>query len=311
MIHCQMMSHSRGFAWVLLSGFLMAGMGAVGGTEPLPEPPDWTAWKAKRLESVAGTNGWTTLVGLFWLPEGTSTFGSSSSNTFVLLPQLAPANIGSFVRSGTNVEFIAQPGVEVTTNHSRVDRLKLRSDDAGASPTVVMVGQLRFFLIQRGERLGIRAKSPLAPTRVHFQGLDYFPYQPDWRLDGQFEAVPAGTTVQIADVTGAVKAEPVAGAVTFEVGGKPYRLLALDDDETHDLWLIFKDGTSGKTTLGGGRFLHVARPGPDARLTVDFNFAYSPPCTYTPFATCPLPPRENYLTLAVPAGEKKYRGETE
>jgi uncharacterized protein len=311
MIHCPVMRRSWGFALVLLPGLLMAWLGCVGGTEPLPDPPEWTAWKAKRLESVAGTNGWATLVGLFWLPEGTSTFGSNASNTFVLLPELAPAKIGAFVRSGTNVEFIAQPGVEVTTNHSRVDRLKLRSDDAGGSPTVVAVGQLRFFLIQRGERLGIRAKSPLAPTRVHFLGLDYFPYQPDWRLDGRFEAVPADTTVQIADVTGAVKAEPVAGAVAFDVGGKSYRLLALDDDETHDLWLIFKDGTSGRTTHGGGRFLHVAKPGPDGRLTVDFNFAYSPPCTYTPYATCPLPPRENYLTLAVPAGEKKYRGETE
>lgn len=289
----------------------MAWMGCVGSTDPLPDPPDWTAWKAKRLESIAGTNGWATLVGLFWLPEGTSTMGSNASNTFVLLPELAPPRVGSFVRAGTNVEFIAHPGVVVTTNHSRVDRLNLRSDGAGASPTVVTVGQLRFFLIQRGERLGIRAKSPLAPTRVHFLGLDCFPYQPEWRLEGRFESVPAGTTVQIADVTGAVKAETVAGAVTFEVGGKPYRLLALDDEETHDLWLIFKDGTSGRTTHGGGRFLHVAKPGPDGRLTVDFNFAYSPPCTYTPFATCPLPPRENYLTLAVPAGEKKYRGEIE
>ncbi len=300
-----------GLALVLFPGVLMAWMGSASGTELLPEPPDWTAWKAKRLESIAGTNGWATLVGLFWLPEGTSTLGSNASNTFVLLPQLAPPTVGSFVRTGSAVEFIAQPGVEVTADHSRVERLNLRSDHAGTVPTVVTVGQLRFYLVQRGERLGIRVKSPLAPSRIHFLGLDYFPYQPAWRLDGRFEAVPAGTTVQITDVTGAVKAETVAGAVTFEVAGETHRLLALDDDETHDLWLIFKDRTAGLTTHGGGRFLHVAKPGPDGRLSVDFNFAYSPPCTFTPFATCPLPPRENVLTLAVPAGEKKYRGETE
>jgi uncharacterized protein len=302
-------------SWSSVRGLILwiwlAGMVCESGTAAWPDPPDWTAWKAKRLESIAGTNGWATLVGLFWLPEGNSTMGSNASNIFVLRPEVAPSRIGTFIRTGTNIEFVAQPGVEATANHTRVERLNLRSDGAGASPTVVTVGQLRFFLIQRGERLGIRAKSPMAPTRVHFLGLDYFPYQLEWRVDGRFEAVPAGMTVQIADVTGSVKAETVAGAVTFDVGGKPYRLLALDDDETHDLWLIFKDRTSGATTHGGGRFLHVAKPGPDGRLTVDFNFSYSPPCTFTPFATCPLPPRENHLTLAIPAGEKKYRGETE
>ncbi|HTH50222.1 MAG TPA: DUF1684 domain-containing protein [Candidatus Limnocylindria bacterium] len=114
--------------------------------------------------------------------------------------------------------------------------------------------------------------------------------------------------MKIADVTGRLKEEPCPGTLVFTVDGQEHRLDVLDDDESHDLWAVFRDRTAGQTTYGGGRFLHVALPGPDNRVVLDFNYAYSPPCAFTPFATCPLPPRQNWLPIAVPAGEKKYRG---
>lgn len=267
------------------------------------KPSDWHNWKDRRFTSVAGTNGWSTLVGLFWLPEGTSSLGSSPTNTFVLSPQLSPPSIGQFHRVGTNVEIVMGA---VTA--------RLVSDANGAEPTIINSGSLHLYLIQRGERLGIRVKSPNAPTRLNFEGLDYYPYQPIWRIPAQFVPAPKGATVSITDVTGDTKAEPVAGTVTFSVGGpqgQQYQLLALNDDETHDLWIIFRDSTAGKTTHGGGRFLHLAKPTSDGRVILDFNYAYNPPCAFTPFATCPLPPAANRLSLAIPAGEKKYRGEKE
>ena len=267
------------------------------------EPAEWRSWKNRRINSVADTNGWATLVGLFWLPEGTSSLGANPTNTFVLSPKLSPPSVGLFHRTGTNVEMIFGP---VTT--------RLISDANGADPTVMTVGSLRLYLIQRGERLGIRAKSPDALSRRNFKGLDYFPYQPAWRIPAQFVPAPKGTIVAITDVTGDTKAEPVAGTITFTVGGpegQQYQLLALNDDETHDLWIIFRDSTAGKTTHGGGRFLHLANPDSDGRVILDFNYAYNPPCAFTPFATCPLPPAANRIPLAIPAGEKKYRGEKE
>lgn len=176
---------------------------------------------------------------------------------------------------------------------------------------MVSSGHLRFFLIVRGGRLAIRIKSPNAAARVHFRGLEFHPYQTQWCLAGHFEPASPGTTVRITDVTGGDKAESTAGIVSFTIQDRSYHLLALDDEETHDLWLVFRDGTAGKTTHRGGRFLHVAKPGSDGNVVVDFNYAYNPPCAFTAFATCPLPPDENRLDVSIPAGELKYRGESE
>ncbi len=298
-----------------MAGAIILFLGACVSRTPSPvEPAEWRTWKDRRSTSIAGTNGWATLVGLFWLPEGTSSLGSNPSNTFTLSPKLSPATVGQFHRAGTNVDFVAATAAEVLANGQSVSSIHLISDANGSEPTTLTSGSLRLYPIQRGNRLGLRVKSPNAPSRRNFKGLDYFPYQPDWRIPAQFEPAPVGATVSITDVTGDTKAEPVAGTITFSVGspeGQKYQLLALNDDETHDLWIIFRDSTAGKTTHSGGRFLHLAKPASDGRVILDFNYAYNPPCAFTPFATCPLPPAANRLSMAIPAGEKKYRGEKE
>ena len=273
-------------------------------------PAEWRAWQARRHESIAGTNGWATLVGLLWLHEGTNTLGGGTGNDLRLPADRAPKTVGWMIRTGPQVRFVAAPGVTAAVDGKPETEAALRSDADGAEPepSLLTVGSLRLFVLQRSERMALRVKDPEAPTRRHFLGLDYFPYDPHWQIEGRLEAAPAGHSLKITDVTGRVKDEPSPGTLVFQVEGQEYRLDALDDDETHDLWVVFRDATAAKTTYGGGRFLHVPKPGADHRVVIDFNYAYSPPCAFTPFATCPLPPRQNWLPLAVRAGEMKYRG---
>jgi uncharacterized protein (DUF1684 family) len=224
--------------------------------------------------------------------------GSDASAAVRLPAGRAPGVAGALVRTGKQVEFQSStPGAP---------SMRLSATSPTNEPPVLKLGDLKMFVIVRGERLALRVKDPQAPTRVHFKGLDYFPYSTAWKLEGRWEPASAGQTLSITDVTGSTSHQPLAGLAHFTVDGKPFTLAAVEDDESHDLWFIFRDGTSGTSTYGGGRFLHAAKPGSDGRVILDFNFAYNPPCAFTPFATCPVPPRQNWLPLAISAGERRY-----
>ena len=263
-------------------------------------PETWHRWQQERLESIAGTNGWATLVGLHWIPEGRSVLGSDPSAALRLPAGRAPWVVGEILRTGQRVEYrAAATGSPV---------IRLSADSPTNEPPILKLGDLRMFVIVRGDRLALRVKDPHAPTRVHFKGLQYFPYSTAWKLKGRWEPAVAGQTVTIADVTGGSAQQPLAGLAQFTIDGKPLTLAAVEEEESHDLWFIFRDGTSGVSTYGGGRFLHAAKPGPDGVVTLDFNFAYNPPCAITPFATCPVPPRQNWLAVPIPSGERRYSG---
>ncbi len=149
-------------------------------------------------------------------------------------------------------------------------------------------------------------KDPEAPTRREFRGLRYFPYQPQWRIAGTFEPSEDARTLPITDVTGVTKSEPCPGRLRFEVNGQVQYLDALIDEETGNFFVLFRDSTSGRSTYGSGRFLHVSREDGSGRVILDFNYAYNPPCSFTSFATCPLPPRQNWLPFPIEAGELAY-----
>ena len=261
-------------------------------------PGAWNRWQHRRLESIAGTNGWATLAGLLWIPEGRSVLGSDVSATLRLPPGRAPGVVGEILRTGKQVEYRASTADAVP--------IQLSPESPTNEPPVLPIGDLRLFVIVRGDRLALRVKDPQAATRVQFKGLEYFPYAPAWKIAGKLEPAGAEQKVTITDVTGSTTQQSSAGVVRFTLDGQPRTLEAVEDDESHDLWFIFRDGTSGSTTYSGGRFLHAAKPGPDGVVTLDFNFAYNPPCAFTPFATCPVPPRQNWLKVPIPAGEKRY-----
>ena len=264
-------------------------------------------WRADRLEEINGEDGWTTLVGLYWLKEGPNKFGSDPSNEIILPRSSAPRFAGSMRLDNGVVTLEAKPDAGITSEGNAASTLVLQSDDDG-KPTVLKLGSLQLFVIKRGEKLGLRVKDKRNPARSHFAGLDYFPVDLKWRLDARFEPYDPPKIIPIVNVLGMVDDMTSPGALVFEVNGKTYRLDPVLEKGSKQLFIIFGDKTTGKETYGAGRYLYADPAGDDGKVVLDFNKAHNPPCAFTKFATCPLPPRQNRLAIRVEAGEKKYAG---
>ncbi len=263
------------------------------------------AWKKERTEGLKREDGWLTLVGLYWLKPGENHFGSDPGNPVILPKGKAPAVAGTLVREGEAVTLKVQPGVAMTADGKPVTESLALATDAKGKPTVLGLGSLSFYAIQRGDRVGVRIKDKESPERAAFTGIDMFTPDPKWRVIARFEPYK-DKKIAITNILGQVAQEDSPGAVVFDWKGKTYRLDALGDPK-QGLELIFGDATNGKLTYGAGRFLDTDAV-TDNTVVVDFNTAYNPPCAFTAFATCPLPPAQNKLALAVEAGEKKFAG---
>jgi len=266
------------------------------------------AYRSDRVKSLTSDDGWLTLVGLYWLQEGENKFGSDPHNT-VALPQGKSSSVaGSFFLENGNVRIEANPNSGVTSEGKPVTSLALKTDENAGEPTVLHMGSLSFYVIKRGDQFGIRVKDSENPPRRQFAGIQYFPTDPRWRVEARFEPYNPQKKIPISNVLGQTSDEPSPGAIVFEMNGNTYRLDPILEEGNDELFIIFADQTSGRETYGAGRFLYVPKPGADNRIVIDFNKAYSPPCAFTPYATCPLPPQQNRLAIRVEAGEKKYEG---
>ncbi|HYM41122.1 MAG TPA: DUF1684 domain-containing protein [Steroidobacteraceae bacterium] len=266
-------------------------------------------WRAQRRAGLTGDEGWLTLTGLFWLRQGDNSFGRAASNSLVLdNPALAP-HAGTFALSGRQVRFSAAPESGVTHAGTPVSALDLAPDTSGR-PTVLESGTLRFQVIERAGRLGVRVRDLANPQRRSFRGLEYFPVSTAWVVSARFERYQPVHHVPIVNVLGMALEMESPGALVFNKDGREWRLDAVLEPGDTELFVMFADGTSGHETYGGGRFLDVPLP-QGSSVAVDFNKAYNPPCALNEFATCPLPPQQNRMTLRVTAGEKKYAGGSE
>ncbi|MBV8877838.1 MAG: DUF1684 domain-containing protein [Gammaproteobacteria bacterium] len=271
------------------------------------ERADVSAWRAHRLESLTSDNGWLTLTGLFWLKEGPNSFGRAPDNGLVLENPALAEHCGTFLVSGHSVRFTAASGSGVTSGGRAVSSLDLQPDTAG-EPTVLASGPLRFFVIERAGNLGVRVRDLNNPHRTGFQGLDYFPVSTDWVFDARFEPYQPARHISIINILGMQQDYASPGAVVFMKDGREWRLdTVLEAPGEKELFIMFADATSGHETYGAGRFLYVPLPAA-GRTRLDFNKAYNPPCALNDFATCPLPPPQNRLSLRVEAGEKTYTG---
>lgn len=270
------------------------------------------AWRARRIESLMREESWTSLVGLHWLdPAKKSTIGSASGSDIVI--DGLPARFATIAKRGDDWLLTFADDVEATIDAAPArGEAALVSDQqasrAKAAPTKVRHGAIRFVLIERGERAGLRVWNAEAPGRMQFAGLDYFPADPSWRYSAVWKPHQPERTIDIATVIGTIEPMRNPGAIEFERDGVSYRLEALQEEGSDQLFVIFADRTSGGETYGAGRYLYTPMPDADDRVTLDFNRAYNPPCAFSEFATCPLPPPENRLNLRVTAGELKYRG---
>jgi hypothetical protein len=233
-------------------------------------------WRAEREARLRADDGWLTLAGLFWLKEGVNRIES----------------LGEFeLRDG-----------KVTARLDGQAR-ELRPDTTDA-PDVITRGDRQFLVIRRGERFGIRLRDRNSPYRRSFTGLEYFPIDPAYRVAARFVAAPR--KIPIASVVGITESMLSPGYAEFTLHGRRLRLYpVLETADAKELFFIFRDRTSGKETYGAGRYLYSEMPR-DGKVVLDFNKAYNPPCAFTPYATCPLPPRKNRLPVRVEAGELKH-----
>jgi uncharacterized protein (DUF1684 family) len=267
-------------SWILW----LAGLALLAATDYQSEI---AAWRRAREANLKAEGGWLSLAGLFWLNEGANSFGTDPANRIALGD--GPARAGVFELHDGKVT-VLQDG--------RTRELKPDSADA------VTAGRLSLFVIQRGGKYGIRLKDPESQARRKFHGLSYWAAREEYRVTARF--TPAPREIPITNVLGQTEPMKCPGYVTFRLVGRQLRLYpVLEEPQAKELFFIFRDRTSGKETYGAARFLDSELPR-EGQVVLDFNRAYNPPCAFTPYATCPLPPLENRLPVRIEAGEKKY-----
>jgi uncharacterized protein (DUF1684 family) len=261
-------------------------------------------WREDRETRLKADGGWLTVAGLFWLKEGENTFGSDAANAFVL-PAGSPARAGSFSFASGKTTVKLQPGVEGLLGGKRIVTSDLKSDENG-DPDVLAIGPLTMQIIKRGERYGVRMKDKNAAARKAFTGLRWFDVREEYRVTAQFTSYAAPRPIKVPNILGQSEAMPSPGFATFSMGGQQVRLDGvLEEPGAEQLFFILRDQTSGKETYPAGRFLYADLP-KQGKIVLDFNKAYNPPCAFTAFATCPLPPPQNWMPVRVEAGERDY-----
>ena len=262
-------------------------------------------WHQERIESLKGKNGWLSLVGLLWLEEGENSFGSDPSNDIIFPKERAPEFIGSFILQNEQVRIRIESGVKVLYQGKLVKDMKLRTD-TDEEPTVLYSDSLSWFIIKRGGKFAVRLRDSDNPHLLEFKGIETFAIDPAWRIKARFEPYDPPKKISVPTVLGTIREETSPGALVFRINGETYRLDPIAEPNDKHFFVIFADKTNGDETYGAGRFLSVEKPGADGITRIDFNKAYNPPCAFTEFATCPLPPSQNRLRIKVTAGEKKY-----
>jgi len=259
-------------------------------------------WKAKRIVSLKSENGWLNLVGLYWLKEGQNPFGSNEANN-IIFPENAPEFIGTIILYKGNISATINPDVDVYINDTLIKEHDIITDN-DPNTTLFKLGSLRWHIIKRGDRYGIRLRDLESPLINQITKIPTFPIDLNWRIKATFERFNEPKEIAIPNVLGETNYEKYYGLLKFKIEGVEYSLIPTGDGINEDFFVIFADGTSAEETYGAGRFLSVEKPDKDGNIYIDFNKATNPPCAFTAFATCPLPPKENILEVKILAGEK-------
>jgi uncharacterized protein (DUF1684 family) len=262
-------------------------------------------WAAREARLTAD-DGWLTLTGLFWLAPGANSVGSGEDSA-VRLPD-GPDEVASLVVGEEGaVTLVPYPGGDLMVNGETAVEQTLAIDTSGA-PDLMRTGRVLFYLIGRGDRIGVRVKDPESPTRRNFHGLERYRLDPAFRVVALLEPYPEPKEVAIPTVIGEPSMMLAPGILEFEIDGESVSLEPyISKPGERDLFIVYRDATSGDTTYGAGRFLNAEISEGSNEVVLDFNLATNPPCAFTPYATCPLPTPENTLFVAIEAGER-YSG---
>jgi uncharacterized protein len=278
---------------------LQAGTASSSPASPNPSYVEsFEKWKAEQIDDLK--QNWVPLAGLYWLKPGANTFGTDPGNA-VVFPK-GPAHAGEFDLNGKDVTVKIAQEAHATLAGKPLTAAKLDSDAKGHA-SVVEMGTLQFHAIVRGERVGIRLKDTESAAVHNFHGLMFYPLDMNYRVTATWVPSDGKKTIDVPTVLGDTSSTPVAGTVVFKINGQEVRLTDLRGNPSKGLFFVFNDLTAKSDTYPGGRFLETD-PVANGSVVLDFNRAYNPPCAVTPYATCPLAPKENRLTVAIPAGEK-------
>ena len=255
--------------------------------------------RQSRLERLTSPQGWLSVIGLHWLEEGVNAIGGAEDNQIIFPTDTE--TIGAYQKTGDEIFFGKVEGIEVTSNGEEYLGGPVR---VGYPHTVINHESLFWYVIKRGNRYGIRLKDTLALDRINFEGIPYFPIDQSMNVTARVIIPPNDDTMPISDILGTTTDYEIAAYLEFELEGEMYRLAALDEGGS-TYFVIFGDQTNATTSYGGGRFIYPKKPVEgQSQINLDFNMAQNPPCVFTDFATCPLPPKSNILPLEITAGER-------
>ncbi len=261
-------------------------------------------WHKKRIENLKKENGWLNLAGLYWLKQGDNKFGTNKSNDVIFPEGKAPEFIGSLILNESVVTVKVNSGIEVKSNAVNVSTLELKNDTQGE--TILELGSLRWFIIKRGNKYGVRLRDLESPLLKSFKGIETFPINLDWKFEAKLVEYNPPKKVEVPNVLGMIDTSLVSAALTFEKDGVVYKLDPIDAGKQY--FIIFADETSGNESYGAGKFIYIDKADSTGKIYIDFNKAFNPPCAFTKYATCPLPPKQNHLKLKITAGEKMFHG---
>jgi len=262
-------------------------------------------WHAKRENDLKQPNGWLNLEGLFWLHKGVNTFGKGEGNEHQYNNNEFPDYIGDFIYEGDSVLWVNKKSNIVKINNIEIKgaQANLVFKNIETSKTMDW-SHFSWVVIKREDKVGVRFRNLQAEAVKNFKGINRFPVDSNWRLKAVL-VQPVQSLLMITNVLGQTTAQKSAGKLLFTINNKEYTLDVIDEGGPN-LFIVFGDETAGKTTYGAGRFIDIPKPDASGNTEIDFNKAYNPPCAFTAFATCPLPPPQNRLKVSITAGEKNY-----
>lgn len=261
-------------------------------------------WHIERVKNLQGPGGWLNVAGLYWLKEGINSFGGDGSNDITFPAGKITAKAGFFLLRNGVVTAEITPGVTVTSGDAPFTRGVLFHPDSSRNPSLES-GSLRWFVIKRDTKHGIRLRDFESDALKAFKGIDRFPVNPGMRLTASWEEAPKGRTIPVTNILGQTTPQDSPGTLIFIIEEVTFQLDVIDEGGD-EYFVIFGDDTNTKETYGAGRYLYVKKPDTAGHTTIDFNKAYNPPCAFTEYATCPLPPKQNILPVSILAGEKNY-----
>ena len=263
-------------------------------------------WHERRINSLKSETGWLSLAGLYWLKQGPNAFGSAKDND-IIFPEDTPKYMGTVSLQDSIVTINVNADVSIMNDSVQVTQMQLVNDN-NENPTYLSHDKYTWYIIKRQDKYGIRLKNREHPRLKNFTDIERYPVDIKWRIKARLQEYNPPKEIKVSNVLGQVEELPCPGALVFEIDGQLYSIDPFSTSDGKRYWIIFGDATNEIETYGAGRYLYIDAVDENGETYIDFNQCYNPPCAFTPYSTCTLPPRQNILKIKVTAGEKSWQG---